>query len=160
MSGADPGASGERRSGIDVPDCLMGLAVVAGCVATATVGADYGIGTPRRMGPGFFPVALSAIGAALGLAIMIRSIRSPGFRTLPVSPRRLLFTAAAIVLFAVAIEPLGLLVTVFATAVLAAAADPRTRWHEALALGAGLSLALWLIFVVFLGLGVPVLPGG
>lgn len=52
-------------------DLLGGLVMIAIGVLAMLVGQQYSIGTLARMGPGFFPVALGAILAVLGILIML-----------------------------------------------------------------------------------------
>jgi hypothetical protein len=51
-------------------DYLGGALMILLGVGAALQGSTYTIGTFRRMGPGFFPVALGAILALVGLAIV------------------------------------------------------------------------------------------
>jgi hypothetical protein len=50
-------------------DILAGLIIVAFGLAFATTSLSYEIGTPLRMGPGYFPLALGGILVLLGLLI-------------------------------------------------------------------------------------------
>jgi putative tricarboxylic transport membrane protein len=151
--------SSKPSAGIDRTDLFAGLAVVLGCGVFAWLATGYGLGTPRRMGAGGFPFALAVLGIALGAAIALRAVLAPQHQGAPVRWRRLAFVCAAFALFALAIEPLGLLLTIPAVTVLGARADPQARFGESLALGVGLALGIWLLFVELLGLGIPVLPG-
>ncbi len=150
---------GEPPKGVDRPDLVAGLAVIAGCAATAWISAGYGLGVPRRMGAGAFPFALSALGMILGAVIALRAVTAPEHAGETVRWRRLLFVCAAFLLFAAAIEPLGLLLTIPAVTVLGAKADPKARFGESFLLGVGLAAGVWVVFVQLLGLGIPVLPG-
>jgi len=89
----------------------------------------------------------------------LRAVVAPRHDGGSVRPRRLVFIAAAFVLFAVLIEPAGLAITVTVTAVVASLADPQARLWQSLALGVGLAAGIWLVFVVLLGLSIPLLPG-
>ena len=53
-----------------VTDILAGLIFVAFGLAFATTSLSYEIGTPLRMGPGYFPLALGGILVFLGLLIV------------------------------------------------------------------------------------------
>lgn len=149
---------GERSSGINRTDLIAGLAVITGCATTAWLATDYGLGTPRRMGAGWFPFAVSILGMSLGLAIAVHALFGAGDDGPGIRWRRLFFVCAAFLLFAAAIEPLGLFVTIPAVALLGAKADPTARTWESLILGIGLALAIWVVFVQLLGLNIPVLP--
>lgn len=148
-----------RPRGVDVTDLAVGTAVVVGCALTAWISAGYELGAPRRMGAGAFPFVLSLLGLCFGGAIVVRSVISPEHTGAPVRWRRLLFVCAAFLLFAAAIEPLGLLLTIPAVTVVGAKADAEARLGESLLLGIGLAAGIWVVFVQLLGLGIPVLPG-
>lgn len=148
-----------RHRDIDVADLIAGLGVVAISALFVWMASDDGFGSVRRMGAGFFPVVLGALGIGLGAAIVLRSIFAPQHDAAPVRLRRLIFICAAFVVFALAIEPLGLPLTILATTVVGSLADRATRLRESLLLGIGLAAGTWLIFVVLLGLSLPVLPG-
>lgn len=149
----------ETPRGLDITDLVVGLAVVAGCAATAWISAGYELGTPRRMGAGAFPFVLSLFGVAFGAAIAIRAAVAPDHTQARIRWRRLLFVCAAFLLFAATIEPMGLLLTIPAVTVLGAKADPQARLGESLLLGIGLAGGIWVVFVQLLGLGIPVFPG-
>ena len=141
-------------------DIVAGLGVIVLCAAFIWVGQDYGLGTVRRMGPGWFPLALGLIGAGLGVLIMISAFLGPPRTSPQVQWRRLLFIAAAFLAFALAVEPLGLPLTILLTTAIGAQADPASRPRETLLLGLGLAAATWAVFVLALGLPIPVVPGG
>ena len=65
----------------------------------------------------------------------------------------------AFVFFAIAIEPLGLILTIIGTTLLGAFADREARPLQSLMLAIGLALSIWVLFVVLLGLSIPVWPG-
>jgi hypothetical protein len=142
----------------DVAGVLFGLATAAGCAWVVWEAWGYGVGTPRRMGPGFFPVLLGAGGVVLGLLMAWRGSRRSFALGEEVPLRRLGFIGAAFVLFAVAIQPIGLVVTLFGATLLGAMADADARPVQTLILAAGLALAIWIVFVELLGLAIPVWP--
>jgi len=153
--GPDSGA-GHRP---DVRDLLAGIAILCSCAALAWTASTYGIGTPRRMGPGFFPFYLGIIGTGLGALMIARAFVAPLHAGTEVPLRRLLFISAAFLLFAVAIEPMGLILTVIGTTLLGAFADKEARPLQSLLLAIGLAAAIWVLFVLLLGLSIPVWPG-
>ena len=155
---AEPGRA-PARPGVDRAGLVWGLVVAVGCTALALTAYGYGIGAPRRMGPGFFPFYLGLIGAALGAAMTLRAVLAPTHRGEAVPTRRLLFICAAFLLFALALRPLGLVLTVIGATLLGAFADRDARPAQSLLLALGLALAIWVVFVVLLGLPIPVLPG-
>ena len=150
----------EGRGTANLLDVAAGLGIVVLCAAAVWSASSYGLGSARRMGAGYFPVALGLIGILLGLALTVRAVRHPRTRGPSIPLRRLLCIPAAFLLFALLIEPAGLLITILLTTLLASLADPDSRLHQSVALGTGLAVFVWLVFVVALGLSVPVWPGG
>src|ERR1700755_2708829 len=79
----------------------------------------YSLGSAGRMGPGYFPLLLPGVLAALGAALIAGSLVVGGeplsrFHVLP-----LVLIAAAVCLFGVLIEPVGLVVSLAVLTVIA-----------------------------------------
>ena len=111
-----------------------------------------------RMGPGYFPLLLGLALAGLGVVLVVRSIvidgePLPRFRVLPLA-----IIAGAVCLFGLAIEPLGLVVSLAILVVLAAVAGLQFRLVETVALAVGLIVFSVGVFVYALGLPLPVWP--
>jgi Tripartite tricarboxylate transporter TctB family len=138
----------------DRVDLVAGLLVVL-LGASFLVGAfGFEIGTLRRMGPGFLPLALSIIAVALGLLTMLGALGRE--RPLPkVSWRPMLAVLASIGTFALLLEHLGLMPTLFATVVVASFGDPDLRPLPTLILALLVCLGCWLIFLVGIDLPIP-----
>ena len=139
---------------------LRSREVVAGLVclvlgaAVLWVASDYRFGTPRRMGPGFFPITLAVILMGLGGLIVLTGLRSHDalprmyLRPLIVLPATIL--AFALLLPRVGYGPAATLV------VLAAGLAGRAATPLALVLlAAGLVPATWLLFAQALGVRLP-----
>lgn len=144
---------------LDVRALVAGIVILCGCLALTWTASGYGIGTPRRMGPGFFPFYLGIIGTGLGALMTIRAFVAPLHAGADVPLRRVIFIGLAFVFFAIAIEPLGLILTIIGTTLLGAFADREARPLQSLMLAVGLALSIWVLFVVLLGLSIPVWPG-
>ncbi|MGY2847971.1 hypothetical protein ACVMDN_005225 [Bradyrhizobium sp. USDA 4510] len=69
-----------------------------------------------------------------------------------------MFVSAAIVFFALAIRPLGLVVSAFAAFMIAAMGSQETKLVEAIIVGACLTLGCALLFPYVLGLPMPMFP--
>ncbi|MBR1174652.1 tripartite tricarboxylate transporter TctB family protein [Bradyrhizobium sp. KB893862 SZCCT0404] len=113
-------------------------------------GFSFGAGTAPRMFGGLL-VALSA-----GIALTGLLTDGPGMSHY--SWRGPLFVMAGIVFFALAIRPLGLVVTAFASFMIAATGSNETRWLEAAIVGACLTLGCAILFPYVLGLPMPMFP--
>ena len=119
---------------------------------------QYRFGTPARMGPGFFPTILGGILAALGLSLSIPAFVRSGDPLPRLGLRPLLTILAAIIVFALLLQPLGFVLAAIILVLLTAFADPELRPVET----AGLALVLTAfsvgIFVLLLGLPLNLWP--
>ncbi|MGY8632214.1 tripartite tricarboxylate transporter TctB family protein [Bradyrhizobium sp. 14AA] len=113
-------------------------------------GFSFGAGTAPRMFGGLL-VALSA-----GIALTGLLTDGPGMSHY--SWRGPMLVMAGIVFFALAIRPLGLVVTAFASFMIAATGSHETRWLEAAIVGACLTLGCAILFPYVLGLPMPMFP--
>ena len=131
-----------------------GLAILAG-LAVVWVGAGYEVGTARRMGPGWFPVALGWLMAGLGLLLAAASLRRPEPAE-PADLRALLAVGAGIAAFAALLERAGLVPAALALVLIAGMGGTRLSLPRQLLLAAGLTGMSLLVFR--LGLGLPLKP--
>jgi hypothetical protein len=125
--------------------------------ATALVMAlGYPMGTPNRMGPGFFPVVVSSLLTLVGIAILVRGTLASSevirvTRWLP-----LVVVPGAIVAFGLLLDDLGLPLAVLLLIVGAATASVRFRLDWRPVAGAALfSVICGMLFVTMLGLPIP-----
>lgn len=113
-------------------------------------GFSFGAGTAPRMFGGLL-VALSA-----GIALTGLLTDGPGMSHY--SWRGPLFVMVAVLFFALAIRPLGLVVSAFASFMIAATGSNETRLLEAAIVGACLTLGCAILFPYVLGLPMPMSP--
>ena len=73
----------------------------------------YSLGSAGRMGPGYFPLLLAGLLAALGAALIARSVVVSGEPLSRFHVLHLVLIAAAVCLFGVLIEPSGLVIVMF-----------------------------------------------
>jgi putative Mn2+ efflux pump MntP len=119
---------------------------------------NYELGSPIRMGPGYMPLVLGSLLAALGLAIIVAGLRKPTEHTgEPPSWRAIGLITVAIVFFGVSIRGLGFVPTVFITGLLTASASRNSKLIGAVIIAAALTLLSTLVFVIGLRLQVPML---
>lgn len=141
----------------DIGDILGGLLMVVIGGFAMWYAQRYSFGTPRAMGPGFFPVVLGGILVVLGGMIALPALRRAG-PAVEVAPRTLAIVTAAILLFAVSLRPLGLVLATALAVLLASLAERGFPWPGRLVLAVALAGLMWLIFVVGLGMSLPVWP--
>ena len=133
-------------------DFWSGLLFAAIGAAGAYMSRDFAFGALTQMGPGFLPTVLSWALIAVGALVTLRSLAMRGGQIQPSMWRPQILIVGAIVLFALMIERLGLVPTVFSVIIVASFASDEFRLRDALLLGAGMSLACYLVFVVLLSL--------
>lgn len=150
----------DRHAQSRLAEFLAGIAVIALAAGFLWLSRDYGMGTLRRMGAGFFPVVLGWAGVGLGALICLRAVLARELEPLPAARlRRLLFITAAFVAFGLGIDPLGLPLAVLVTSLIGSLADSETQRREALLLALVLAAGITALFVGLLGLPLPVRPG-
>jgi putative tricarboxylic transport membrane protein len=113
-------------------------------------GFSFGAGTAPRM----FATLLLGLGAAVAVIGVIAE--GPGVAHY--SWRGPLFVMAGIVFFAIAIRPLGLIVSGLATFLISALGSDETRWVEAVVVGVCLTIGCAFLFPYVLGLPMPLFP--
>ncbi|MBB5788901.1 tripartite tricarboxylate transporter TctB family protein [Jiangella mangrovi] len=142
-----------RRS---VPDILAG-AIFAGIGLTFVVASlGYELGTPLRMGPGYFPLVVGAILVALGLGVVVKGLVAGEDITWGSVPwRSVVMIVAALIFFGFTVRRAGFLPATFVTALLTAFASSRIKPVTAVVVAAGLTGLSVLIFIVGLQLRLP-----
>ncbi len=139
-------------------DSILGLFfAVTGCVAL-WIAIRYPLGTAGRMGPGYFPVIISSLLVVTGICVIIRSISASGEGFPAINWKGLTMVPAAVVVFGLAIEPLGFLPAVLLLLVLCAATSVKFRLDWKASAGALAFAGLCtILFVELIGLPMPVL---
>jgi putative tricarboxylic transport membrane protein len=152
---ADLGAEG-REPRQPSADLCSGLLFAALGAAILWVGADYSLGVPSRIGPGYVPRLLGVLLAGIGLFLIVRSRWTAETVDTTVAWRPLVLISAATVAFALVFEATGLVPAILVSVAIANYATPANRWATAVVLGAVLAFFAWLLFVKGLSLPLPV----
>ncbi len=140
-------------------ETLAGLLFAAFGAAAIWFASDYPYGTPTRMGAGFVPTGLGWGLVALGLAIALAGFFARDADAVPQSDARpLLFLLLGVAAFALLLERGGLVVAIASCVAVARLAERPYRWREVAVLGGGLAAAGALVFVIGLGLPIPLVP--
>lgn len=113
-------------------------------------GFSFGAGTAPRM----FGLLLVALGA--GVAVV--GLLTDGPKLATYHWRGPLFVSLAILSFANTIRPLGLVISAFASFMIAAMGTPETKWKETIIVGICLTTFCSLLFPYALGLPLQMLP--
>jgi len=118
----------------------------------------YSLGSAGRMGPGYFPLLLAGLLAALGAALIARSVVVSGEPLSRFQVLHLVLIAAAVCLFGVLIEPVGLVISLAVLTLMADLSGGQFRLMETLTLAAVLIVFSVGVFVYALGLPLNVWP--
>ena len=138
-----------------------GLLAAALGVFAMWEGTGYAIGTIRRMGPGWFPLALGVLLLALGLALALWGLTRHAAAAEANEEderadwRALAAVGAGLAAFAALIERAGLVPAVFALVALASLAAGPPRPLRVLVLAGAVSALSWAVFRLGLGLPLP-----
>jgi len=140
-------------------DFCTGCAFVAFGAGTVVLAQAYPLGSAARMGPAYFPTALGAVLAGIGVLVLVKSLTSAdGGAVGRIDLWLLLRILLAVAAFAVLLHPLGLVLAAIVVVMLAAWAGHEFRLGEALVNAVVLALASYLLFVKALGQTMPVWP--
>ena len=136
-------------------DVWAGLLLIAIGAAALFLARNYAFGTALRMGPGFFPIVLSAVLILFGLYILAMGLRSGAVIEGSWSLRALVILPLSLVLFGVLMERAGFVPAMLVLIFGSATASTEFRVVEALLFSVGLTALSVAVFVWALGLPYP-----
>jgi len=139
-------------------DYYGGIALIAVALFAFWAASDLNGMRGFSFGPGTAPRLFAALLAVLGLAVAAGGVLGEGAPLARFSWRGPFFVTVSILLFSVAIRPLGLIVSGIITFLVAAMGSPETRWLEAVIVGVALTLFCAFLFPYVLGLPFQQLP--
>ena len=142
-------------------DFWSGLMFVVVGIVFAVGATNYSMGSSARPGAGYFPLLLSVIMAILGAVVLFKSltIETPGGDPIGhIAWKPLLIIVAAIAVFGITIELLGMIVTIPILILISSLAGDEFHWRDVLINAVVLTVASWLIFIVGLKLTIPMWP--
>lgn len=130
---------------------VLGLGFAIGSLTTE-------IGTPLRMGPGYFPLILGGILVVLGALVVGKGfIAGEGESIGIVDWRALVLISAALLFFGLTVRGLGVIGALFGASLLATMARSQTSVREVLVIAAGLTALSIIVFIVALQLRLPLI---
>lgn len=129
-----------------------GLIFIALALTFGWGALSLNMGTPARMGPGFFPLSMCILLALFGIATSIDGLVRKGDGPSGTSFRAIVFVLSAVVIFALTVRTLGLIPCIALTAFCFSLSDREFKLVPALIAAAILSGASWVIFVFALKL--------
>jgi len=140
---------------------LAGQMFIAIAALGLWVSRDYPIGTALRMSTGYVPRLLCWVLMGLGVAILVQGLRekdAPPERTSWRQLMPIVVVTTSLVAFAFAIEQLGLVLSILLLVGIGAIAARDIRIWETLVAALVLVGLSWVIFILGLGLTIPVWP--
>ena len=157
------GTTVERTTLLRRKDVLAGLLFVAVALIGLYVSRNYPIGTAVRMGTGYVPRLLCWLLLGLGAWVLVQGFfETQSERAASPSAtaawRPLVFVTASLVIFGLSIERRGLVLSILLLIIVGAAGARGLRPFETVAAAVVLILLSWGIFIVGLGLAIPVWP--
>jgi hypothetical protein len=139
-------------------DFWAGLIFVAIGGGFVLLAQEYRLGDMHRMGPALFPILVGALLAALGAIMALRAFALDGPPVPRFEARPILVSLLAIVLFAIALQWVGLVAAVAVLVLIGANATREVRLLDVLALAAVMVVFSVAVFVWLLGLPLPLWP--
>jgi putative tricarboxylic transport membrane protein len=144
-------------------DVLAGLLFSVVALLGLFLSRDYPMGTALRMGTGYVPRLLCWVLLGLGMLVLVQGLRAvdagrPWSSSGASAWRPLFFVTASLVIFGLSIERLGLVLSILLLIGVGAAAARDLRPLETLATSLVLIVLSWGIFILGLGLAIPVWP--
>ena len=139
-------------------DFFSGLMFTVTGVAFAWGASTYTVGNGARMGPGYFPRILGLMLIVLGAIIALRGVRVRGEAIPKWKWRPTLVVLGSVVLFGSIVAYIGVAISTIVLIVASSAASHEFRWKESLIAGVILSALANGVFVIGLGLQLPIWP--
>jgi hypothetical protein len=140
---------------------LAGLMFIAIAALGLWLSRDYPIGTALRMGTGYVPRLLCWFLMGLGAAIVVQGLREKAAPPERISWQQLMpivVVTTSLVAFALAIEQIGLVLSILLLVGIGAIAARDIKIWETLVAAVVLIALSWAIFILGLGLTIPVWP--
>lgn len=143
----------ELRRGLK--DVVAGGVFIAFGLAFSIGALAYNIGTPLRMGPGYFPLILGILLVGLGIGIIVKGLIAGEGGIGGLEWRAVILITAGLLFFGLTVRGLGVVIALFGAVLLGALARSRTTPVEAVAIAVGLTVLSVVIFIVLLQLRLP-----
>ena len=137
-------------------DLWTGIIYIAFGVAALVIARDYGWGTPRKMGPAFFPGILSVLLIVIGIISLVRSFVRPGSPVGRFTYKGLLMVTGATLLFGLIVRGAGLIIAMPVLIIGSAYASHKFSWRTSIIMAIVLTASCILIFLKGLGIPLPI----
>lgn len=138
-------------------DFWSGMLFLVIGLAFLYVSQDYAFGTARRMGPSFFPTALSVILSLIGVATIIRSFLEDGEKIQGFALKGLIMITVGSIVFGIVVRGAGIVAGVALITLITAYASVKFHWRTAIIMAVVLAAFCAVVFVYALGLPIPII---
>lgn len=142
-------------------DFWSGLMFVATGLGFAWGATFYSFGTSARPGPGYFPLGLGILLAALGALTLFEALTIETDDGEPVGAfawKPLFTILVSVLLFGLLLPRLGMALTIPLLVVLSSLAGDEFHWRGAIINGVVLAVGSWAVFILGLKLVIPLWP--
>ena len=142
-------------------DFWSGLMFVAVGIAFAWGATEYSFGSSARPGPGYFPFGLGILMAVLGGVVLFKALTIESADGDPVGSfawRPLLIILAAVFVFGLTLERLGMFISLPLLVIISSLASEEFSWRAAILNAVVLTAMSWAVFVLGLKLIIPLWP--
>lgn len=136
----------------------IGLVFLSVAIFLFYINQEFEIGTATDMGPGYFPLLLSAVMCVFGMMCVVISLRERGDLDTKFSARNMVLIMISILIFATMLPYAGFLLTAFLSLVVSSMTNHDFRWRPVMIYSAAMTVIASLIFPVGLGLQMPLWP--
>lgn len=116
------------------------------------------IGTALDMGPGYFPMGIALVLAAMGLFLLVRGMNVEGPEIGTFHLKIMTLILLSFLVFAVLLDRFGLIIAIVGQVAVGSLASRDTIFWQSLLFGAFLALGSVALFVWGLGLQMSILP--
>lgn len=142
-------------------DFAAGLMFLIIGIAFAIGATNYTYGESARPGPGYFPLLLGVIMALLGAVVLFKAltIESDGGDPIgAIAWKPLLLIVGAVAVFGLLLPRLGMVITIPVLVFVSSLAGDEFHWLDAVINSVALTVFSYLVFVLGLGLTIPLWP--
>jgi hypothetical protein len=145
-------------SRVNTKDVAGGIVLLALTAVGLYINLDYQLGTASRMGPGYMPLVVLAALGLLGIGVLVTGLRGVPEGLGKWAWREAGLILAALAIFGVMLEGIGMAAATVALVVISGLADRTQTVLGISALAVSLVALCWLIFTWGLQINVPFLP--
>ena len=141
-------------------DFASGLLFIAIGLAFAYVATSYQMGTPAKMGAGYFPYWLGLVMAALGVIVALSALgkKATENKLAKWDWKSVIWVTGSVILFAVTLPYMGLIVSLIVLIFVSAMASHEFHWKGTVVSAVILNVIAYVAFVWGLKLQFPVWP--